>query len=63
MGFEEAHAVLAYLAGLAGRRPKPAAAGLAELATGAGSSGRVRRQCGGRVSRSRRRVLVIGGAF
>ena len=31
VGFEEAHAVLACLAGLAGRRPKPAAAALAEL--------------------------------
>ena len=31
IGFEEAHAVLACLAGLAGRRPKPAAAALAEL--------------------------------
>jgi hypothetical protein len=31
VGFEEAAAVLACLAGLAGRRPKPAAAALAEL--------------------------------
>jgi hypothetical protein len=31
VGFEEAHAVLACLAGLAGRRPKAAAAALAEL--------------------------------
>jgi hypothetical protein len=31
VGFEEAHAVLACLAGLAGRRPKPAASALAEL--------------------------------
>jgi hypothetical protein len=31
VGFEEAHAVLACLAGLMGRRPKPAAAALAEL--------------------------------
>ncbi len=31
VGFEEAHAVLACLAGLAGRRPRPAAAALAEL--------------------------------
>jgi hypothetical protein len=31
VGFEEAHAVLACLAGLAGRRPKPAAAALGEL--------------------------------
>jgi hypothetical protein len=31
VGFEEAHAVLACLAGLADRRPKPAAAALAEL--------------------------------
>jgi hypothetical protein len=31
VGFEEAHAVLAGLAGLTGRRPKPAAAALAEL--------------------------------
>jgi hypothetical protein len=31
VGFEEAHAVLACLAGLAGRRPKPAAAALAQL--------------------------------
>ena len=31
VGFEEAHAVLACLAGLTGRRPKPAAAALAEL--------------------------------
>jgi hypothetical protein len=31
VGFEEAHAVLACLAGLAGRRPKPAARALAEL--------------------------------
>jgi hypothetical protein len=31
VGFEEAHAVLACLAGLAGRRPKPAAAALAGL--------------------------------
>ncbi len=31
VGFEEAHAVLACLAGLAGRRAKPAAAALAEL--------------------------------
>ena len=30
-GFEEAHAVLACLAGLAGRRPKAAASALAEL--------------------------------
>ena len=31
VGFEEAHAVLACLAGLAGRRPKAAAAALASL--------------------------------
>ena len=31
VGFEEAQAVLACLAGLAGRRPKPAASALAEL--------------------------------
>jgi hypothetical protein len=31
VGFEEAQAVLACLAGLTGRRPKPAAAALAEL--------------------------------
>jgi hypothetical protein len=31
VGFEEAHAVLACLAGLAGRRPKAAAAALGEL--------------------------------
>lgn len=31
VGFEEAHAVLACLAGLAGRRPKAAASALAEL--------------------------------
>jgi hypothetical protein len=31
VGFEEAHAVLACLAGLAGRRPKAAAGALAEL--------------------------------
>ena len=31
VGFEEAHAVLACLAGLAGRRPKGAAGALAEL--------------------------------
>jgi hypothetical protein len=31
VGFEEAHAVLACLAGLGGRRPKAAAAALAEL--------------------------------
>jgi hypothetical protein len=31
VGFEEAHAVLACLSGLAGRRPKAAAAALAEL--------------------------------
>jgi hypothetical protein len=31
VGFEEAHAVLAYLAGLAGRRPKLSAAALAEI--------------------------------
>ena len=31
VGFEEAHAVLACLAGLAGRRPKAAAAALAEI--------------------------------
>jgi hypothetical protein len=31
VGFEEAHAVLACLAGLAGRRPKAAGAALAEL--------------------------------
>jgi hypothetical protein len=31
VGFEEAHAVLACLSGLAGRRPKAAAASLAEL--------------------------------
>jgi hypothetical protein len=31
VGFEEAHAVLACLGGLVGRRPKPAAAALAEL--------------------------------
>jgi len=31
IGFEEAQAVLACLAGLSGRRPKPAAAALAEL--------------------------------
>ena len=31
VGFEEAHAVLACLAGLAGRRPKAAAGGLASL--------------------------------
>ena len=31
VGFEKAHAVLACLAGLAGRRPKAAAAALAEL--------------------------------
>ena len=31
VGFEEAHAVLACLAGLAGPRPKPLAAALAEL--------------------------------
>jgi hypothetical protein len=31
VGFEEAHAVLACLAGLAGRRPKPAAIALAQL--------------------------------
>ena len=31
VGFEEAHAVLACLSGLAGRRPKPVAAALAEL--------------------------------
>jgi hypothetical protein len=31
VGFEEAHAVLGCLAGLAGRRPKAAAASLAEL--------------------------------
>ena len=31
VGFEEAHAVLACLAGLSGRRPKPAAAALASL--------------------------------
>jgi hypothetical protein len=30
VGFKEAHAVLACLAGLAGRRPKAAAAALAE---------------------------------
>jgi hypothetical protein len=32
VGFEEAHAVLACLAGLTGRRPKAAASALAELA-------------------------------
>ena len=31
VGFEEAHAVLACLAGLAGRRPKAAAGALAEI--------------------------------
>jgi hypothetical protein len=31
VGFEEAHAVLACLAGLAGQRPKPAAGALSEL--------------------------------
>jgi hypothetical protein len=31
VGFEEAHAVLACLAGLAGRRPKAAAGALSEL--------------------------------
>jgi hypothetical protein len=36
VGFEEAHAVLACLAGLAGRRPKAAASALAELVYGRG---------------------------
>ena len=36
MGFEEAHAVLGCLAGLAGRRPKPVAAALAEIVRGRG---------------------------
>jgi len=43
VGFEEAHAVLACLAGLAGRRPKGARARWLSSSIGAGSSGRVRR--------------------
>jgi hypothetical protein len=39
IGFEEAHAVLACLAGLAGRRPRAAAAALAELVRRRGLEG------------------------
>jgi hypothetical protein len=48
VGFEEAHAVLACLAGLAAGRPRPAAAALGDLVLGAGLSGRARCLCAGR---------------
>ena len=51
--------MLACLAGLSGRRPKAAAAALAELVVGAGSSGRARRWFAGRVSRPRGGLSVL----